>query len=202
MTLQKRPRTFAEKFMLPSIVLTSQEQKQLLELARTALELYVTKQEILKITNPEQLPEHLRQPGACFVTYHKHKELRGCIGSLMASQSLYLEVIERAIDAAVHDYRFSSITPEELPHIEIEISFLTAPQDINSYEEFIIGTHGIILSKQGHRAVFLPQVAVEQNWTREETLTHLSMKAGLPSSAWKSGASFQVFTAQVFGKEI
>lgn len=186
--------------MIPPIVLSSQEQKQLLELAKKTLELYVTKQEVYTIENPDELPEHLRQPGACFVTYHKHGELRGCIGSLMASQPLYLEVIERAIDAAAHDYRFSAITANELPEIELEISFLTPPQDIPSYQDFIIGEHGIILSKKGHRAVFLPQVAVEQHWTREETLTHLAMKAGLSPDAWKSNTQFQVFTAQVFSE--
>jgi AMMECR1 domain-containing protein len=63
-----------------------------------------------------------------------------------------------------------------------------------------VGTHGVILEKNGHRALFLPQVAVEQGWDRETMLDHLARKAGLPTDGWRSGAEFQVFTAQVFGK--
>ena len=44
-------------------------------------------------------------------------------------------------------------------------------------------------------------MAPEQGWDREETLANLSMKAGLPPDAWKNGATFEVFTAQVFGEE-
>ena len=54
------------------------------------------------------------------------------------------------------------------------------------------------LTKHGRSAVFLPQVAPEQGWGIEETLTHLAMKAGLPPDAWREGASFTVFEAVVF----
>ncbi len=176
--------------------LSKEEQRYLLDLAHRSLSQYVQTKQVLKI-NIEEIPQNLREERACFVTYHKNGDLRGCIGSILPSQPLYLEVIERAVDAAVHDPRFSPITSEELPEIEIDISVLSLPQDIASYEEFIPGQHGVILSKYGHRAVFLPQVATEQGWDRSQTLTHLALKAGLSPNDWKSKATFQIFTAQV-----
>ena len=59
----------------------------------------------------------------------------------------------------------------------------------------------MVLKKDGRSAVFLPQVAPEQGWNLETTLQHLSVKAGLPPDAWKDGASFEVFQADVFGEE-
>ena len=74
------------------------------------------------------------------------------------------------------------------------------PRPVASSEDIVIGKHGIILEKDGRKAVFLPQVAVEQSWELEETLSHLSRKAGLSADAWKDGASFSVFEAVVFGE--
>ena len=74
------------------------------------------------------------------------------------------------------------------------------PKPIASYQEIRIGIDGVVLEKSGYRAVFLPQVAPEQNWNREEMLKHLSLKAGLSADGWKEGASFLVFQAEVFGE--
>ena len=51
---------------------------------------------------------------------------------------------------------------------------------------------GIIVEKGANRAVFLPEVAVEQGWSKEETLRHLSMKAGMGPDDWRKGARFKV----------
>ena len=85
-----------------------------------------------------------------------------------------------------------------LKNISIEISVLSPPWQVESYNDIKIGTHGIILKKDGHSAVFLPQVASEQGWDLATTLTHLSQKAGLPADGWKKDAEFEVFTAIVF----
>jgi uncharacterized protein (TIGR00296 family) len=68
---------------------------------------------------------------------------------------------------------------------------------VASWRDIVIGKHGMVLTKGGCSAVFLPQVAPEQGWGIEETLTHLAMKAGLPPEAWRDGAEFLVFEAQV-----
>ena len=70
-----------------------------------------------------------------------------------------------------------------------------------SPDKIRIGIDGIVLNKDGRSAVFLPQVAPEQGWDLSQTLTNLSLKAGLAGDAWKKGASFLVFQAVVFGEE-
>jgi AmmeMemoRadiSam system protein A len=114
---------------------------------------------------------------------------------------LYKSVISNAVNAAVNDWRFSPVTAGELSKIKIEISALTVPKQIDSYSQIRLGTDGVVLKKDGHSAVFLPQVAPEQKWTLDEMLTQLSLKAGLPADAWKKDASFLVFQAEVFGEE-
>jgi AmmeMemoRadiSam system protein A len=109
-------------------------------------------------------------------------------------------VAEHALNAAFHDPRFPRLRADELGEIEIEISALTAPHRVGSHEEIVIGKHGVVLTKKKHSAVFLPQVAPEQGWGIEETLSHLAQKAGLASNDWKSGCEFQVFEAVVFGE--
>jgi len=106
-----------------------------------------------------------------------------------------------AINAAVNDPRFPPVQPEEIPHLHIEISVLTPLQPLDDYRRIEIGKHGVLLSKNGRRAVFLPQVAPEQGWDLEEMLTNLAHKAGLPGDAWKEGASFEVFEAIVFEED-
>ena len=78
------------------------------------------------------------------------------------------------------------------------MTLLSPPKAVASWRDIRLGTHGIVIDKAGRRAVFLPQVPGEEGWTLEETLAHLSRKAGLQSDAWKEGAAFSVFTGQVF----
>lgn len=128
-------------------------------------------------------------------------ELRGCIGQVLPKYALDLAVVKSALDAALHDPRFPEVAASELPKLSVEVTVLSPIVPIGSWKEIRIGTHGIVLEKAGSRALFLPQVAVEQRWTLEETLEHLACKAGLTSGDWRSGASFSVFTGQVFHEE-
>jgi spermidine synthase len=98
---------------------------------------------------------------------------------------LYRSVITNAINAAVKDRRFTPLTIDECEEIIIEISALTAPEPVASPDQIRIGIDGIVLKKNGKSAVFLPQVAPEQGWDLNQTLTRLSLKAGLPEDAWK-----------------
>jgi len=132
-----------------------------------------------------------------FVTLHKRGELRGCIGEIVPRREIWKVVREQALNAAFHDPRFEPLTEQELSMIDIEISMLTPPRPVASWRDIVIGTHGMVLTKGGRSAVFLPQVAPEQGWGIEETLTHLAMKAGLAPEAWREGAEYLVFEAQV-----
>ena len=140
----------------------------------------------------------MRDSYGVFVTLHNRGELRGCIGNIWPVEPLVDGMIKRAVDAAAHDSRFSPVTPDELPALEIEISVLTKPFEVKSYRDIVIGKHGVVITKLGQRAVYLPQVAPEQGWNLEQTLGHLSRKARLPADAWRQGATFEVFEAQVF----
>jgi len=141
------------------------------------------------------LPPRLQEPSGAFVTLKKHGELRGCIGYIQPRSPLFQAVLENGVNAAVNDRRFRPVTPRELEQLEVEVSVLTKPRPIETAEEFQVGEHGIILSKNGRRAVFLPAVAAEQGWDREQTLSHLARKAHLPENAWRNGASFEVFSS-------
>lgn len=182
--------------------LTADEKHALLKLARGTLTYYL---EHGKPPTPETLGITIA-PGmqtvmGAFVTLKKHGQLRGCIGEIFPRRALYEVVMEQAVNAGVNDYRFSQVTAPELAEIDFEISALTPPHDVASYQDIVIGKHGMVIEKNGRRAVFLPQVAPEQGWDLAETLTHLSTKAGLAADAWREGASYMVFEAIVFGEK-
>ncbi|MGA2172589.1 MAG: AmmeMemoRadiSam system protein B [Sedimentisphaerales bacterium] len=182
--------------------LTKQDKHNLLLLARKTIEFYLQNG---GIPTPEQLgitvTDTMKVPRAAFVTLTENSDLRGCIGDVLPRQPLYKSVIANVINAAVNDWRFQPVAKEELAKITIEISALTVPAPIDSYNKIRLGTDGVILQKAGRSALFLPQVAPEQGWNIEQTLTHLSLKAGLSADAWKEGATFQTFQAEVFGEE-
>ncbi len=182
--------------------LTEQDKKQLLVLARGSMVSFL---QWHKVPTPADLnidvTEAMKQPRAAFVTLKQNSQLRGCIGDIFPRQPLYMSVISNAINAAVNDRRFPPVTKNECDSLDIEISALTTPKPVASPDQIRIGIDGVVLSKDGYRAVFLPQVAPEQHWNLEQMLTQLSLKAGLPADAWKQGATFSVFQAEVFGED-
>jgi len=128
-------------------------------------------------------------------------ELRGCIGQVVPTYPLDLAVVRSALDAALGDPRFPAVEASELAGLRVEVTVLSPIVPVASWKEIRVGTHGIVLEKDGRRALFLPQVAVEQRWSLGETLDHLALKAGLERGGWRIGASFSVFTGQVFHEE-
>ena len=143
---------------------------------------------------PYELTEALHTERACFVTLHVTGGfLRGCIGTLEPVGPLYQAAHDNTISAARQDPRFTPVRPDELPAIDLTLSILSPSEPIGSAGEFVPGSHGIILEKHGRRAVFLPEVAAEQGWTREETLGALCQKAGLPEQAWRTDTRFAIF---------
>lgn len=171
------------------MTLTPEERQILLRLAREALEEGVRERRLspLDLSN---LPPRLREPGASFVTLTKHGQLRGCIGALEASRPLAEDVREHAVAAALEDFRFPPVQPEELPEIHIEVSYLTplqpleydAPEDL--VKKLRPGIDGVVLRDGWRRATFLPQVW-EQIPEAEEFLSHLCLKMGSSPDAWR-----------------
>lgn len=127
-----------------------------------------------------------------------NKTLRGCIGYIWPVKSLLDAVCENVISAAMRDNRFEPVEVGELKDLIIEISILTPPTTVKSWQEIRLGRDGIIMHKNGRQAVFLPSVATEFSWTLPETLTQLALKAGLGPDEWKVDTVFDVFQVQSF----
>lgn len=138
----------------------------------------------------------LRHPSS---TPHQPGPLRACMGIIEARAPVVDAVISSAVSAA-HDPRFPSLRLSELDGLELEVSVLSPPAPVADPGAIQLGRDGVVLSKHGRRAVYLPQVATETGWDLPTFLSHLAEKAGLPADAWRRGASFEVFTAQVFGE--
>jgi AmmeMemoRadiSam system protein A len=180
--------------------LTKDERAALLRIARQALEDGV-RGRLLNPLDLPSLPAALQASGASFVTLTRNGELRGCIGALEAHQALADDVREHAIAAALQDYRFPPVTPDELPEIDIEISRLTpshpleydAPQDLVKCLQPNID--GVVLKYGGRRATFLPQV-----WEKISDpalfLSYLCQKMGASPDLWQH-KKLEVFIYQV-----
>jgi AmmeMemoRadiSam system protein A len=179
-----------------ALPLSAEDQKELLAMARQTIVHFLETGAFSHFTVTQ--PGLLQERGA-FVTLTKHGELRGCIGHLIGDRPLYLVVQNVAVSAAVADQRFPPVTGEELSDLEIEISVLSPLEQVENVDQIQVGLHGVIIRQGLKQAVYLPQVAPEQGWGREEMLESLCLKAGLSKDAWKEeGTRFYVFTAEVF----
>lgn len=139
----------------------------------------------------------LREPLGLFVTLRRGEELRGCIGSITTTDALLDSIRRRTVDAALRDRRFTPVVPDELPELTIEHSVLSEPEPITGPDLIVPGLHGVILVLGSSRAVFLPEVAIQQGWSVPELLSALSVKAKLARDAWRgSDAELQVFRTQ------
>ncbi len=181
--------------------LTLEQKRRLIDIAKNTIEKYVTTKEVLQI---QEQDSRLSAEEGAFVTIHKHGQLRGCIGNIVGRGPLYLLVRDMAIASASEDPRFNPVATDEIKDLEIEVSVLSKPHLIKNVDEIQLGVHGVIVH-QGpfNQGVFLPQVATETGWSREEFLSQLcSQKAGLPRDCWKDPRTkIEVFTAQVFSEK-
>ncbi len=184
--------------------LTPKQQHRLLGLARQSI---VSGLDEHALTMPQfdGYPAPFRVKAATFVTLHKRRELRGCIGSLLAYRSLLEDTLAHARAAAFEDYRFPPVSHSELVQLQIEISILTPPQFIsqNSEAELLsqlqAGRDGIILESGHHRATFLPSVW-QQLPSKQEFLLHLKRKAGLADDCWPSDMRAQRYSTIQFSE--
>ncbi len=177
-------------------ILTSTDKRELLKYARQTLEQYFEAQ---TVPLPRDINPKLKIKRGAFVTLNKNGDLRGCIGHMLEDTPLYTNVGAMALQAAFNDTRFNPLRKEELPRIQIEISVLTPFTRINTADEIVMGRDGVIVKKEGKQAVFLPQVATETGWTKEEFLDQLCYKAGLSAGDWKDAELF-TFQADVFSE--
>jgi len=177
-------------------MISQDDQRLLLTIARRALEARVKR-------NPPPMVDctgTLAVRHAAFVSIHRCGDLRGCLGRLTLDTPLGQTIVHLAGVVADSDPRFSAVSLNELPDLQVEISVLTSPREIEAVTEIEVGRHGLIVEDGRRQGLLLPQVAVEHLWTRETFLEHTCLKAGLPRNAWRHGARVLVFEAQVFGE--
>jgi len=181
-------------------LLNAEEKKRLLQIARETLNAYVNKGEKLVISEDSRA---LNKEMGAFVTLHKRGQLRGCIGNIVGRGPLCQTVSDMAIQASTQDPRFSPVAPEELDEIDLEISVLSPLKKIDDPEEIIMGKHGVLVKSGFRSGVYLPQVAVETGWNREEFMNSLCMhKAGISKESWKNKTcDIYIFSAEVFGEK-
>ena len=179
----------AEQPLLPA------DKKTLLAFARETLNRFFLTETVPMARN---MSPRLQVPQGAFVTLKKHGELRGCIGNMAAMAPLGQTVGAMAMHAAFSDSRFNPLAASEMKEIEIEISVLTPMKEVPSPNDIIVGRDGVVLQKSGKSGVFLPQVATEQGWNRNQLLDNLCVKAGLPVGSWKKDAQLYAFQADVF----
>ena len=175
--------------------LNKQDQETLLQIARDSVQAYLLDRqpELTSIAS-----EDLMQTRGVFVSIYLGTNLRGCVGTIDAPHPLYQSVSGCAVAAASKDSRFRPLQLSELPVVEFEISVLSPIEAVTDLQSIEIGTHGLIVSRGNARGLLLPQVAIHQQWDREQFLGETCRKAGLPPTAWKQGATIQRFTAEVF----
>lgn len=179
----------------PKFSLSQEEKAELLGLARSAINQFIREEKIINY-NTENL-NFLAKKGA-FVTIKKKGFLRGCIGFIEPVLPLYQTVIQTSVYAACRDQRFPPVSADELDDLEIEISVLSPLKKIHDPGLVRVGKHGLVISKGNKKGLLLPQVPVENNWSRETFLQQACLKAGLPPNTWKSEADIYIFEAIIF----
>lgn len=188
----------------PSIELSPEQQRQLINLARESIAYGLETGRVFSV-DAQAYPEPLRRVVATFVTLRHEGRLRGCIGTLEAHRPLVVDVAEHAYAAAFRDPRFPPLSAAELPELEIEISILSAPEPLhfNSEAELLRrlrpGVDGLILEEDGRRGTFLPSVW-ESLPQREEFLRQLKVKCGLPPNYWSPTLRAYRYTSTHIGE--
>jgi AmmeMemoRadiSam system protein B/AmmeMemoRadiSam system protein A len=183
----------------PEFRLTEEDKTDLLAIARNTIKEYIRNRKMYEVDD-SKLSDNVKTPCGAFVTLYKNGDLRGCIGLFSATEPLYVVVQKMAIASSTEDTRFMPVTADEIPGLNISISVLTPMKKINSIDEIVLGRDGIYIKKGFAGGTFLPQVATETGWTKEEFLGHCARdKAGIGWDGWKN-ADIYTYQANVFSE--
>jgi len=178
--------------------MNAEQRKQLLTVARNAVKDAVSGKQAIKVSSDDPA---LNAHCGCFVTLKNRDELRGCIGMFTSDKPLIELVSDMAVASSTGDSRFfgDKITPKEVGELDIEISILSPLQKTDNPLSLRLGIDGIYIRKGYATGCFLPQVADETGWSKEEFLSYCcSHKAGLPADAWKDKKTeIYLFTAEI-----
>lgn len=173
--------------------LTGEEKEKILYLAKKTINDYVKNNRMPEVHFEDK---RLQANGATFVTIKTNGQLRGCIGNIQPVMPLYQSVMQNAVSACSSDSRFLPVTRDELKDIDVEVSVLSPLEPLYDAQNIRIGTDGLYIIKGQNRGLLLPQVASQNNWDRNTFLEQVSLKAGLPTDAWKTSQLYR-FTADI-----
>lgn len=180
--------------------ITSEEKRELLTTARNFIQHSLDK--TVEIYEPLIDSVLFAEKHGAFVTLTIGGNLRGCIGYIVSQNPLIETIRDAAYGAAFEDPRFPTLHPRELAKCEVEISVLSKPFPMKSYDDIEIGKHGLIVTEGYRRGLLLPQVPVEHNLDRDQYLSTLCQKAGLHPEYWKEKQlELEGFTAEVFSEK-
>ena len=181
--------------------MTGEQKRVLLRAASAAIAAVINKKQPQPAVS--DVPE-LNAKCGCFVTLKNGEQLRGCIGQFTSEKPLIELVGEMAVASATRDSRFFTdpITPDELDSLYIEISVLSPLKETDDPLSLRLGVDGIYITKGAMSGCFLPQVATETGWSKEEFLSYCcSHKANLPADAWQQPeTTVYLFTADIFNQ--
>lgn len=149
---------------------------RLVQLAREAIRAIVEEDKV--IGEPPNLTEEMKEGRGVFVSLKKHGELRGCIGTVDATQpNIALEVIHNGISAATRDPRFPPVRPDELSQLSYSVDILSEPEPVKDFRSLDPKRYGVIVQSRGRRGLLLPDL--EGVDTVESQLSIAKQKAGI-----------------------
>ncbi len=160
------------------------------KLARASVEAWVRRHEHIPV--PAGLPdEMLTRSAGTFVSLHRHGRLRGCIGTIMATQeNIAEEIIQNGISACSRDPRFPPVTVGELNSLEISVDVLGELEPIDSPDDLDVKRYGVIVSHGRKRGLLLPNLDGVD--TVEEQIRIAREKGGIRKSEPYSLERFEV----------
>jgi AmmeMemoRadiSam system protein A len=181
-------------------VVAPDARRALLDLARLALVVATGGAPVSSLEHALDLARGSQPRGAVFVTLTEAGELRGCIGSLEPNRSLAEAVVASAVSAALDDPRFPPLAADELPAVHVNLSVLGPTAPLVDPDAFEPGVDGVIVERDGRRALLLPEVATEFGWDADDMFAAVCRKAGLPVGAWRDpGTRLRTFRTVRFG---
>ena len=186
-------------------MLSEEHGKILIRLTRQVIEENLELEPSDPVSKDELATPELQIDKPLFITLNKMGQLRGCIGCLVATESIIEAVKRHAINAAFFDQRFPPVAEDELPELKINISLLTDPQPLEYQDgddlanKLRPGVDGVIIRDASMgAATFLPQVW-EQLPSVSQFLDHLCGKAGMPEDSWHTRhPEVQTYQVQYF----
>jgi AmmeMemoRadiSam system protein A len=182
------------------LALSEEDRRNLLRVARETLEAFLGKGAVPGW--PGGSPSLTQKRGAFVTLWHRESgSLRGCCGEIYPRRPLIESVAYMAVASATRDPRFAPVSQQEVPKLRIEISALTPLLPIE-VEEIEVGRHGLFITRGVYSGLLLPEVPTRYDWSREQYLVELCLKAGLPEDAWRArDAELYAFETEKWGEE-